>query len=46
MMVVSRAPLSIPPEFGLRPIVVDENTIDDNTQNLTAGEKAILEKMK
>ena len=46
MMVVSRAPLSIPPEFGLRPIVVDENTIGDNIQNLTAGEKAILEKMK
>ncbi|MBQ8465088.1 MAG: DUF3035 domain-containing protein [Alphaproteobacteria bacterium] len=45
MMVVSRAPLSIPPEFGLRPIIVDDNAVD-NTPSLTAGERAILEKMK
>ncbi len=45
MKVVSRAPLSIPPEFGLRPITVD-NGVVDNTESLTAGEQAVLQKMK
>ena len=45
MMVVSRAPLSIPPEFGLRPLVV-ENEEDFDKPELSAGEKALLQKMK
>ena len=45
MMVVSRAPLSIPPEFGLRPIVLEDQTADE-TAELSAGEKALLQKMK
>lgn len=44
MMVISRAPLSIPPEFGLRPLVVTDDT--ERTENLSNGEKALLEKMK
>ena len=45
MLVVSRAPLSIPPEFGLRPIVVDTQDVD-NAAELSAGEQALLQKMK
>jgi len=44
MLVVSRSPLSIPPEFGLRPIVFEETTV--STPELSAGEQALLEKMK
>jgi hypothetical protein len=44
MMVVSRAPLSIPPEFGLRPLVVTDDA--EKTEDLTTGEKALLQKMK
>ena len=32
MSVVSRAPLSIPPEFGMRPIV-SENDLEEKTSN-------------
>ena len=45
MLVVSRAPLSIPPEFGLRPIIVDEEENIDKPE-LSAGEQALLQKMK
>ena len=45
MMVVSRAPLSIPPEFKLRPIIVQNDT-EEETQSLTNGEKAFLQKIK
>ena len=45
MKVVSRAPLSIPPEFGLRPLTLDDGAAND-AENLTAGERAVLEKMK
>jgi len=45
MMVVSRAPLSIPPEFGLRPLVV-QSDVEENEASLTAGEEALLKKMK
>ena len=45
MMVVSRAPLSIPPEFGLRPIIIDEEENFDKPK-LTTGEQALLQKMK
>lgn len=44
MMVVSRAPLSIPPEFNLRPLTV-ENEITENEQDMTAGEKVLLKQM-
>ncbi len=44
MLVVSRAPLSVPPEFGLRPVVVDsEIPVTDST--MSAGEKALLSKI-
>ena len=44
MLVVSRAPLSVPPEFGLRPVVVDSETpVTDST--MSAGEKALLSKI-
>lgn len=45
MKVVSRAPLSIPPEFGLRPLKLDDGAANE-AENLTAGERAVLEKMK
>lgn len=45
MLVVSRAPLSIPPEFGLRPLVVTDDEAE-RTESLSAGEKALLDKMK
>lgn len=44
MLVVSRAPLSIPPEFGLRPIMADNE--DVSSAELTNGEQALLQKMK
>lgn len=44
MLVVSRAPLSVPPEFGLRPIVVEAETPAADS-SLTAGEKALLAKI-
>lgn len=43
MLVVSRAPLSIPPEFNLRPIV---EIVEDDNAEFSAGEKALLENMK
>lgn len=45
MMVVSRAPLSIPPEFGLRPIVVETQNVD-TVEELSAGEQALLQELK
>lgn len=45
MLVVSRAPLSVPPEFGLRPLVVDENVVDDAPE-LSVGEQALLSALK
>ena len=45
MMVVSRAPLSIPPEFNLRPVVVDSEGADDKPV-LSSGEQSIIERMK
>lgn len=45
MLVISRAPLSIPPEFGLRPIIV-QNEVEEDEVNLTAGEEALLQKIK
>ena len=44
MLVVSRAPLSIPPEFGLRPIIEEENTLIEEEQ-LSSGEKELLSQM-
>ena len=44
MLVVSRAPLSIPPEFGLRPVVEVENTLIEEEQ-LSPGEKELLSQM-
>lgn len=44
MMVISRAPLSIPPEFNLRPLTVEnENAADE--QSMSVGEKALLKQM-
>lgn len=45
MMVVSRAPLSIPPEFGLRPITV-ETAETEEISSVSAGEQALLKQMK
>ena len=45
MMVISRAPLSIPPEFGLRPLII-QNEMEEDNDNLTAGEEALLQKIK
>ncbi|MBR1605301.1 MAG: DUF3035 domain-containing protein [Alphaproteobacteria bacterium] len=44
MMVISRAPLSIPPEFNLRPLTV-ENEAVTTEQEMSAGEKALLKQM-
>jgi len=44
MMVVSRAPLSIPPEFNLRPLTV-ENETAATEQDMSVGEKALLQQM-
>ena len=43
MLVVSRAPLSIPPEFGLRPVIVD--TVSSEDVELTTGEQDLLSQM-
>ena len=43
MLVVSRAPLSIPPEFNLRPIV---EIVEDDNAEFSVGEKSLLENMK
>ncbi len=45
MMVVSRAPLSIPPEFKLRPIIV-QSEVEEDAPTFTTGEKALLQKIK
>ena len=44
MLVVSREPLSIPPEFGLRPLIVSGDS-SDVSENLSVGEKALLSQM-
>lgn len=44
MLVVSRAPLSLPPEFNLRPIIED-NSITEKPE-LSAGEQALLQAVK
>ena len=43
MLVVSRAPLSIPPEFGLRPVIVEVVSSED--VKLTTGEQDLLSQM-
>lgn len=43
MLVISRAPLSIPPEFDLRPIVEESFLIDED--GLSRGEKELLSQM-
>lgn len=45
MLVVSRAPLSVPPEFGLRPLVVDDGAADE-APKLSAGEQALVSALK
>ena len=45
MLVVSRSPLSIPPEFGLRPVISDSDLAEEKT-SLSAGEQALLNKLK
>ena len=45
MMVVARAPLSIPPEFGLRPLTTPDPSNDENPY-FTQGERALLSQMK
>ena len=44
MLVITRAPLSIPPEFGLRPIIETEQSFDGEEQ-LSSGEKELLSQM-
>ncbi len=44
MMVVPRAPLSLPPEYNLRPVAGDAS-LEENT-SLSLGEKALLSDMK
>jgi len=44
MLVVSRSPLSIPPEFDLRPVVDIENTLVEEDL-LSSGEKELLSQM-
>ena len=43
MLVVSRSPLSIPPEFDLRPVVEDNSFVDED--GLSLGEKELLSQM-
>jgi len=43
MMVVSRAPLSIPPEFDLRPLTVENET--EIEPEMSAGEQALLNQL-
>ena len=45
MMVVARPPLSIPPEFDLRPLTI-ENEADANEPTMSDGEKALLQQIK
>ena len=44
MLVVSRAPLSIPPEFNLRPLTV-ESEVEIDAPEMSAGEQALLKQM-
>ena len=43
MLVISRAPLSIPPEFDLRPVVEESSLVDED--GLSRGEKELLSQM-
>lgn len=44
MLVISRAPLSLPPEFGLRPMMESEDVLVE-TEQLSSGERDILSQM-
>ena len=45
MLVISRAPLSVPPEFGLRPLVVEDETAE-TAPELSAGEQELVSALK
>ena len=48
-MVMSRAPLSLPPEYNLRPVTDPARSSDFDTTadaNLSSGERALLSKVK
>ena len=45
-MVAARAPLSLPPEYDLRPVAeIQPVDIDVKTEGLTPGEKVLMEKI-